>query len=163
MYWDRQAWGNSVDPDQMQHNVATDQSLHCLPLIQMGWKGVAKVSCILHHWGIQLILAYTWARPAILIAGKGRWGMILFLLFLHFHSCSLSFLSLSFISSTISFLPFSERRHKMTHKGWRIVKPQHNQSLPLIQHYFRHINRYHIRTNYHTCSYKRTVKQFSSF
>ena len=40
-----------------------------------GWSGVAKVSCILHHRGIQLILAYSWARPAILVAGKGRGGM----------------------------------------------------------------------------------------
>ena len=42
----------------------------------------------LHHWGVQLILAYSWARPAILVVGKGRGGMFLFLLFLHFHSCS---------------------------------------------------------------------------
>ena len=35
-----------------------------------------------------LILVYSWARPAILVAGKGRGGMFLFLLFLHFHSCS---------------------------------------------------------------------------
>ena len=40
------------------------------------------------HRGVQLILAYSWARPAILVAGKGRGGMFLFLLFLHFHSCS---------------------------------------------------------------------------
>ena len=33
-YWDRQAWANSVDPDQMPQNVASDQGLHCLPLIQ---------------------------------------------------------------------------------------------------------------------------------
>ena len=38
--------------------------------------------------GDQLILAYSWARPAILVAGKGRGGMFLFLLFLHFHFCS---------------------------------------------------------------------------
>ena len=38
--------------------------------------------------GRQLILAYSWARPAILVVGKGRGGMFLFLLFLHFHSCS---------------------------------------------------------------------------
>ena len=50
--------------------------------------GGAKVSCILRHWGVQLILAYSWARPAILVAGKGRGGIFLFLLFLHFHSCS---------------------------------------------------------------------------
>ena len=53
-----------------------------------GWSGGAKVSCILCHRGVQLILAYSWARPAILVAGKGRGGMFLFLLFLHFHSCS---------------------------------------------------------------------------
>ena len=54
----------------------------------MGWSGGAKVLCILYHWGVQLILAYSWARPAILVVGKGRGGMFLFLLFLHFHSCS---------------------------------------------------------------------------
>ena len=53
-----------------------------------GWSGGAKVLCILHHWGVRLILAYSWARPAILVVGKGRGGMFLFLLFLHFHSCS---------------------------------------------------------------------------
>ena len=53
-----------------------------------GWSGVAMVSCILRHRGVQLKLAYSWARPAILVAGKGRGGMFLFLLFLHFHSCS---------------------------------------------------------------------------
>ena len=58
----------------------------CTPL--WGWSGGAKVKCILHHWGVQLILAYSWARPAILVVGKGRGGMFLFLLFLHFHSCS---------------------------------------------------------------------------
>ena len=35
------------------------------------------MSCILHHRGIQLILAYSWTRPAILVAGKGRGGMFL--------------------------------------------------------------------------------------
>ena len=84
----------------------------------MGWLDVAKVLGILHHRGIQLILASSWARPAKLVKGKGRGGMFLFLLFLHFHFVPLSSLSLSFISSTISFisfLPFSWRRHKMTH------------------------------------------------
>ena len=33
---------------------------------------MAKVSCILRHRGVQLILAYSWARPAILVIGKGR-------------------------------------------------------------------------------------------
>ena len=36
------------------------------------WSGGAKVSCMLCHRGVQLILAYSWARPAILVAGKGR-------------------------------------------------------------------------------------------
>ena len=53
-----------------------------------GWSGGAKVLCILHHRGVQLILAYSWARPAILVVGKDRGGLFLFLLFLHFHSCS---------------------------------------------------------------------------
>ena len=48
-----------------------------------GWSGVAKVSCILRHRGVQLILANSLARPAILVAGKGRGGGdVLFLLFL---------------------------------------------------------------------------------
>ena len=36
---------------------------------------MAKVSGILCHWGLQLLLAYSWARSAILVAGKGRRGM----------------------------------------------------------------------------------------
>ena len=77
----------------------------------MGWSGGAKVSCILRHWGVQLILVYSWARPAILVAGKGRGGMYLFC-FSTFIPVPLSSLFLSFISSTISsisFLPFSGR------------------------------------------------------
>ena len=42
-----------------------------------GWMGVAKVSCILHHQGVQLILVCSWTRPAILVAGMGRGGMFL--------------------------------------------------------------------------------------
>ena len=30
---DRQAWSNSVEPDQTPHYAASDQGLHCLPLI----------------------------------------------------------------------------------------------------------------------------------
>ena len=40
---------------------------------------MAKVSCILLQWGINLILAYSWARPAILVAGKSIGGMFGFL------------------------------------------------------------------------------------
>ena len=53
-----------------------------------GWSIVAKESCILRHRGVQLKLAYTWAWPVILVAGKGRGGMFSFLQFLYFHSCS---------------------------------------------------------------------------
>ena len=51
----------------------------------VGWcEGVVYLSSL----GIQLILAYSWARPVNLVAGKGRGGMFLFFPFLHFHSCS---------------------------------------------------------------------------
>ena len=76
--------------------------------------------CILRHRGVHLILAYSWARPAILEAGKGREGMIYFFCFFAFIPVPLSSLSLSFIYSSISpvsFLPFSGRQHKMTNKG----------------------------------------------
>ena len=71
-------------------------------LICQGWSGVAMVLCILPHRGVQLILGYRWARSAILVAGKGRWGMFFFLLFLHFHSCS-SFLPVP-LSSLLLYL-----------------------------------------------------------
>ena len=47
------------------------------------WLGEANVSCSFCHRGAQLILAYSWARPAVLATGKGRGGMLLFLWFLH--------------------------------------------------------------------------------
>ena len=67
---------------------------------------------------------YSWARTVILIAGKGRGGgggCFFFYLFCFFTFVPdpLSSLYLSFISSTvssISFLPFSGRRHKMTQR-----------------------------------------------
>ena len=34
MYSDKQARANSVDPDQTPQNAASNQGLHCLPLIQ---------------------------------------------------------------------------------------------------------------------------------
>ena len=57
--------------------------------------------------------------------------MFLFLLFLHCHS--FSFLPYPSLSSPLLslFSLFSGRRHKMTHKGWRVVKPQHNQSIDM--------------------------------
>ena len=92
---------------------------------------VCRVVYLTSHWGVQQILVYSWARPPILAAGKFRGGMFLFLLFFFvffftFIPVPLSSMSFSFLSSTvssISFLPFSGRWHKMTHKGWRVVKP----------------------------------------
>ena len=101
-----------------------------------GWSAGAKVSCILYHWGIQLILAYSWARPAILVASKGRGGEWFYFFWLFaFFPVPLSFLFLSFISSTISVLPFSGRLHKMTHKGWRVIKTP-TQSIISFLHLF---------------------------
>ena len=95
--------------------VPNTEYTHC----PVGWLGEAKVWCILRHRGVLQIFAYRWARPAIFAEGKGRGGMFLFLLFLHFHS--FSFLPCPSLSSPllspISPLPFSGRRHKMTHKG----------------------------------------------
>ena len=34
MYLNRQVWAINVDPDQTSQNAASDQGLHCLPLIQ---------------------------------------------------------------------------------------------------------------------------------
>ena len=44
--------------------------------IRRGWLGEANVSCILRHQDVQLRLAYSWTRHAILVAGKGSGGML---------------------------------------------------------------------------------------
>ena len=90
----------------------------CFLNVCRGWLGEAKVSCILCHRVIQLILAYSWTGPAVFAAGNGRGGMFLFLLFLLIYL--FSFLP---CSSLWSLLSFSGRRHKMTHKGWHVIKP----------------------------------------
>ena len=63
----------------------------------VGWSGVAKVSCILRHRGVQLILTYSWARPAFLIAGKRIGGT-----FFISSVSSLSFLFLFFPCPSLS-------------------------------------------------------------
>ena len=91
---------------------------------ELGVVGCGKGVVYLASWVVQLILAYSWARPAILVAGKGGGGSFYFYCFFTFISVPLSSLSLYFISftiSSISFLPFSGRWHKMTHKGWRVI------------------------------------------
>ena len=94
-----------------------------------GWSGWAKILYILCHRGVQLFLACSLTRPAILVAGKGSERMFSFFCFSTFIPVPHSSLTLSFIStiSSISFLPFSGRQYKLTHKGWRVIKPQHNQ------------------------------------
>ena len=37
---------------------------HLIPTLIWGWSGGAKVSCILCHRGVQLISAFSWARPS---------------------------------------------------------------------------------------------------
>ena len=68
------------------------------PLFQWGCLGEGKVSCILRHQFVQLILTYSWARSDILAAGKGRGECFYFFCFFTFIHFSLSPLSLSFIS-----------------------------------------------------------------
>ena len=68
-------------------------------------------------------------------ANRGPWASCYFFCFFHFTTIPLSTLSLSFIfstSSSFSFLPFSGRWHKMTHKGWCVVKPQHNNKKSVL-------------------------------
>ena len=80
-----------------------------------GWLGVAKVSDILGYWGIQMILASSWTRPAILIAGKGRGGMFLLLQVLHFHSCSAVFIDPLYYLLYYPFYPFPPFLLETTH------------------------------------------------
>ena len=121
-----------MHPQVIEWVILTNCRLNRLPH-SSGGCGVVRCGeggMYLSHWGVQLILAYSWARPAILVAGKGRGRMFLFLLFLHFHSCSSFFPLLLFhllYCLFYLFSPFSGRRHKITHKGWRVVKPQQNQ------------------------------------
>ena len=86
--------------------------------VEEGVVGWCKGVLYLRHWGVQLVLAYSWARPAILqVRVEGE--CFYFFLFFTFIPFSLSSLSLCFITSTISsisFLPFSVRGHKMTNK-----------------------------------------------
>ena len=122
-------------------------SWNFMPNVSWGVVGMGKVSCILRHRGVQMLLAYSWARPTILEAGKCRDRMffiLFFFCFFTFITVPLSSLSLSFISSTISsisFLPFSGRRHKMTHKGWHVVTTQTNNNKCLRRHLAWNSNR----------------------
>ena len=95
----------------------------------LGWSGGAKVSCILRHRGVQLILAYSRTRLAILVAGKGRGDCFYFFCFFTFIPVPLFHLS---TISSIYLLSFLWEMTQNTHKGWRVVKPKHNQSGPSL-------------------------------
>ena len=73
--------------------------------LSRGLSGGAKASCILRHRDVQLILACSWARPALLVADKGRGGWFYLFCFFTFIPVLLSSLFLCFIPSTVSFLP----------------------------------------------------------
>ena len=61
---------------------------------------------MLRHLAVQLILVYSWARLAYLVADKGKGECFYFICFFPFIPVPLSFLSLSFISSAITSIPF---------------------------------------------------------
>ena len=74
------------------------------------------VGCGEGHRGVQQILVYSWARPAIHVAGKGGGGVgiFLFLLFLFFHSCSSFFPVSLFYLHYYLFFVFSPFLWEMT-------------------------------------------------
>ena len=41
-YWDRQAFANSVDPDEMLQNAASHLGLYCLPYIQQYFRHIDR-------------------------------------------------------------------------------------------------------------------------
>ena len=103
----------------------------CLGLsfrIRKGWSGEAKMPCIFCHRGVQLTLAYSWATPAILVAGTGGGGVFLFLLLLHFHSFSFTPVPLSPPLLSLFSLSLGDDTKWSSLRVWRVVKPQLNQS-----------------------------------
>ena len=99
-----------------------------------GWSGVAKMSYSLRHRASNWYW-HSWARPAILVAGKSRGGMFLFFLFL-----LLSFLFLflpcpSLSSPLLSLLSLSHFT-KWSTKVDVSFKPQHNQIIIIIRFFY---------------------------
>ena len=80
-----------------------------LPLVQRV-VGCGKVSCILHHQGVQVNLAYSWQGLLSLWQVGVEGNVFIFFYFFPLIPVPLSSLSLSFISSTISSIfPFCMR------------------------------------------------------
>ena len=98
--------------------------------VDFNFVSVIDSSCWSLYWGV-----VGWCKGVVYFTSLGhptdnglQWGKACY----PFILVSLSSLFLSFISSTIFFLPFSGRQHKMTHKRWHVIKPQHNQSMIFI-------------------------------
>ena len=66
-----------------------------------------NVSCILRHLGVQLRLAYSWARPAILVAGKVKGECFFFISSVSSLSFLFLFLPFPSLSSLLSPISFS--------------------------------------------------------
>ena len=99
-----------------------------------GCSGVEKVLCILRHRGVQLILAYSWARPAILVAGKGI-GVDVFISSVSSLSFLFLFLPCPSLFNLLYYLfcLFSPSLWETTQndpQGKGMHKPQHNKKKP---------------------------------
>ena len=70
----------------------------------LGVVGWAKIFHLIFQRGVQLILASSWVRPAILVAGKGSGGCFDFFGFFTFIPVPLSPLSLSFTLLSLLYL-----------------------------------------------------------
>ena len=55
---DRQAWANSLDPDEMLQNAVSHLGIHCLPCIQQHWvvncTGSNFRTYMVRSWGVQI-------------------------------------------------------------------------------------------------------------
>ena len=111
--------------------------IHRYIIIKYGQVGFRTEICQL-LWELWPFFQHVFAKRLRLSEdGPGRWHLCHTDRFLVPSVSSLSFLFLflpcpslwSLLLSLLSlFLPFSERWHKMTHKCWCVVKPQHNQN-----------------------------------
>ena len=67
MYSDRQAWANSIDPDETPQNAASHLGLHCLPLMQQFLTQHRVVNCtgsnfktyMVRSWGVRILRVNT--------------------------------------------------------------------------------------------------------
>ena len=90
-----------------------------------GWLVEPMVSCSFCHWcwlkvgqGLLSLQQVRVERDVVISSVPS----------LSFISLFLPYPSLSSTISSVCFLPFTGRQHKMIHKVWRVVKPQRNQN-----------------------------------